>query len=348
MWACPVLETRTPPTRHGRPRRRTTTRSCSGCWRETRDPVAGDARTGWTPPRPSGRLSEPGPSTRAGALVSSRCAHPTGCGPTAPASRVRPTSRRRRPTRWPRAGHRRPFPEPDDDADRAKRSAVDRDVPRAPGPVPPRRTSGQRGDAGDRTPSGSATAAGSTTGYRSSPARSTAASTPARSCIGTYLGVDVEPVVQRLLADQMPDGGWNCWAETRPAPGIVRQHARRRRRVPSLEERATGGTDKVREARARGEEYLLQRRLFPVPAPGEEVRPEWSQFSYPPRWHYDLLKATDYFARRGVPDPRLDEAIDRVRAKRRRTAVGCSRTPTRARCTSGSRSPTARRAGGTP
>src|ERR1044072_1290042 len=36
--------------------------------------------------------------------------------------------------------------------------------------------------------------------------------------IGAYLGVDVDSVVQRLLADQMPDGGWNCWAETRPAP----------------------------------------------------------------------------------------------------------------------------------
>src|SRR5262245_56949072 len=36
--------------------------------------------------------------------------------------------------------------------------------------------------------------------------------------IGTYLGVDLDPVVRRLVADQMPDGGWNCWAETRPAP----------------------------------------------------------------------------------------------------------------------------------
>ena len=36
--------------------------------------------------------------------------------------------------------------------------------------------------------------------------------------IGTYLGVDVDPVVQRLVADQMPDGGWNCWGDARPAP----------------------------------------------------------------------------------------------------------------------------------
>jgi hypothetical protein len=134
--------------------------------------------------------------------------------------------------------------------------------------------------------------------------------------IGTYLGVDVAPVVQRLLADQMPDGGWNCWAETRPARGSF---------ASTLDvvdaflrwERATGGTDEVREARARGEEYLLRRRLFRSLRTGEVVNPEWLQLSYPPRWHYDVLKATQYFALRGgPPDPRLDEAVERVRAKR--------------------------------
>ena len=113
--------------------------------------------------------------------------------------------------------------------------------------------------------------------------------------IGTYLGVDVEPVVQRLVADQMPDGGWNCWAETRPAPSSF----------------------EVREVRRNGEEYLLRRHLFRSLRTGEEVNPEWALFSYPPRWHYDLLKATDYFAQRGgPPDPRLTEAVERVRAKR--------------------------------
>jgi hypothetical protein len=126
--------------------------------------------------------------------------------------------------------------------------------------------------------------------------------------IGTYLGVDVEPVVKRLLSDQMPDGGWNCWAETRPAPAsfastlaVVEAFLRW--------ERATGGTDEVREARTRGEEYLLQRRLFRSLRTGDEVWPEWSQFSYPPRWYYDLLRATDYFAQRGAPDPRPRASI---------------------------------------
>jgi hypothetical protein len=135
--------------------------------------------------------------------------------------------------------------------------------------------------------------------------------------IGTYLGVDVEPVVERLLADQMPDGGWNCWAQTRPAPssfastldvvdGLLRW------------ERGRGGSEEVSRARRNGEEYLLRRKLFRSLRTGDVVNPEWGLFSYPPRWHYDLLKATEYFARRGdAPDPRLAEAIGHVRAKRR-------------------------------
>lgn len=134
--------------------------------------------------------------------------------------------------------------------------------------------------------------------------------------IGTYLGVDVDQVVQRLVADQMPDGGWNCWAETRPAPGSF---ASTLDVVDALWrwERRTGGSDEVREVRRKGEEYLLQRRLFRSLRTGEVVDPQWMQFSCPPRWHYDVLKATDYFARRGgAPDPRLAEAVELVRDKR--------------------------------
>jgi hypothetical protein len=135
--------------------------------------------------------------------------------------------------------------------------------------------------------------------------------------IGAYLGVDVEPVVQRLLADQMPDGGWNCSAETRQAPASF---ASTLAVIDALLrwERRTGGSEEVGRARQNGEEYLLRRSLFRSLRTGEVVNPQWASFSYPPRWHYDLLKATEYFAGRGgIPDPRLAEAIERVRAKRR-------------------------------
>nr|WP_231713219.1 hypothetical protein [Arthrobacter sp. zg-Y769] len=134
--------------------------------------------------------------------------------------------------------------------------------------------------------------------------------------IGTYLGIDVDPVVQRLVADQLPDGGWNCWAETPSAPGSF---ASTLDVVDALLrwERHTGGSDEVRRARHAGEEYLLRRTLFRSLRTGGVVNPQWLQFSYPPRWHYDLLKAASYFALRGGPaDPRLVEAIEQVRARR--------------------------------
>jgi len=135
--------------------------------------------------------------------------------------------------------------------------------------------------------------------------------------IGTYLGVDVDPVVQRLLADQMPDGGWNCWAETRPTPGSFASTLDVIDALLRWERRA-GGSEEVRRARRGGEEYLLRRHLFRSLRTGEVVNPQWALFSHPPRWHYDLLKATEYFAQRGgTPDPRLAEAIEHVRAKRR-------------------------------
>jgi hypothetical protein len=47
------------------------------------------------------------------------------------------------------------------------------------------------------------------------------------------------------------------------------------------------------------------------------VSPGYPQFSYPPHWHYDVLRALDHFrAAGGSPDPRLDEAVALVRDKR--------------------------------
>jgi hypothetical protein len=82
-------------------------------------------------------------------------------------------------------------------------------------------------------------------------------------------------------------------------------------------ERATGGTAESIAARRRGEEYLLERKLFRRKSTGEVVNPTWMQFSFPTRWHYDVLRALDYFCSAGDgPDARIDEAIDLLRSKR--------------------------------
>jgi hypothetical protein len=134
--------------------------------------------------------------------------------------------------------------------------------------------------------------------------------------IGAYFGMDVDEIVGRLLAEQLSDGGWNCEAEN----GSVRSSFDTT--VNVLEgllayERATGGSAESVAARRRGEEYLLQRRLFRRLSTGEVVRPQWLQFSFPTWWHYDVLRGLDYFRDVGDgPDRGLAEAIDLVRSKR--------------------------------
>src|SRR5947209_20400139 len=139
---------------------------------------------------------------------------------------------------------------------------------------------------------------------------------------GAYFGQDVRGIVDRLLAEQLPDGGWNCEAER----GSTRSSFNST--ICVLEallehERAGGGTPEVTAARRRGQEYLLERRLFRRRSTGEVIERDrkgdaaWTRFAFPTWWHYDVLRGLDYLRRAGVvPDERVAEAIDLVASKR--------------------------------
>lgn len=139
---------------------------------------------------------------------------------------------------------------------------------------------------------------------------------------GMYFGQDVRSIVDRLLAEQLPDGGWNCEAER----GSTRSsfHTTICVLEALLEhERAGGGRPEVTEARLRGQEYLLERRLFRRRSTGEVIEDRkarssvWTRFAFPTWWHYDVLRGLDYLRAAGVaPDARVAEAIDWVVSKR--------------------------------
>jgi len=133
--------------------------------------------------------------------------------------------------------------------------------------------------------------------------------------LGAYFGQDVDAVVARLLSEQLDDGGWNCEVEN----GSVRSSFHTTIRVLEgllVHERATGSAESI-PARRRGEEYLLERKLFRRKSTGAVVDPAWLQLSFPTRWRYDVLRALEYFREAGdPPDPRIDEAIDLLRSKR--------------------------------
>jgi hypothetical protein len=133
---------------------------------------------------------------------------------------------------------------------------------------------------------------------------------------GAYLGVDVAALVDRVLAERLADGGWNREAEN----GSVRSSFDTTINVLDglLEfERATGGSAHARAARRGGEEYLLERGLFRRKSTGTVVQPAYLEFAFPYYWHYDVLRALDYFRRSGPePDPRMAEAVAVVQSKR--------------------------------
>jgi hypothetical protein len=135
--------------------------------------------------------------------------------------------------------------------------------------------------------------------------------------IGAYFGEASDRLVARLLEEQLEDGGWNC-----DAPASKRSSFNTT--ICVLEglleyEAANGSLPAVRDARQRGEEYLLERHLFRSLSTGNRIvrdrkgGTDWTVFSFPTRWHYDVLWGLDYLRKAGVhSDKRVGEALELV------------------------------------
>jgi len=134
--------------------------------------------------------------------------------------------------------------------------------------------------------------------------------------LGAYFGARSDRLVDRLLGEQLVDGGWNCEAER----GSVRSSFHTT--ICVLEgllafEQAVGATSPITDARRRAQEYLLERRLLRRLATGDIIDPAWTQIAFPTLWHYDVLRALDYLRAAGVqPDARAEEAVETVLERR--------------------------------
>ena len=145
--------------------------------------------------------------------------------------------------------------------------------------------------------------------------------------VGAYFGQDAvvaeinRGIIERLLTEQLSDGGWNCEAEN----GSTRSSFNTT--ICVLEallehEQTIGASPEITAARLRGQEYLLERRLFRRRSTGEVIQRDrkggasWANFAFPTGWHYDVLRGLEYFRRAGgAPDERLAEAVDLVMSK---------------------------------
>ena len=133
--------------------------------------------------------------------------------------------------------------------------------------------------------------------------------------VGSYFGVDVTGIVERMLGEQMADGGWNCEQENGSTRGSF--HTTINVLEGLLEHQRANGSAEVTAALERGHEYLLERRMLRRLSSGELIDPAFTKFSFPTGYHYDALRGLDHLRAAGVtPDERVAEAIDLVRSKR--------------------------------
>ena len=139
---------------------------------------------------------------------------------------------------------------------------------------------------------------------------------------GAYFGQDIERVIEWLLKGQLEDGGWNCEAENGSTRSSFNSTICVLEGLLEYETANLNGA-RVREARQRGEEYLLERQLFLRKSTGEVLeRDRWDQtafthFGFPTWWHYDVLRGLDYLRKAGVtPDERMAKAIELVSSRR--------------------------------
>lgn len=135
--------------------------------------------------------------------------------------------------------------------------------------------------------------------------------------LAAYFDVRSDRLVDRLVGEQLADGGWNCEAER----GSVRSSFHTTLCVIEgllAYEQAFGAATALTDARKRAHEYLLERRLLRRLSTGDVIDATWTQFAFPPLWHYDVLRAVDYLRATGAPpDARAREAIALVRERRR-------------------------------
>lgn len=128
-------------------------------------------------------------------------------------------------------------------------------------------------------------------------------------------------IIDYLLDKQYPDGGWNChWTKGDTHSSL---HTTLSVLEAFRDYQNNGYSYRLEEIKSRVPEawaFILKKKLFRAVHSGEIIDAKMLMLSYPCRWKYDILRCMDYFAEVKAPyDDRMDEAIDSIVAKKRKT-----------------------------
>jgi hypothetical protein len=149
------------------------------------------------------------------------------------------------------------------------------------------------------------------------------------NCEDERTDVIVDNLLNERLIDGSPAdiGGWNCRQQHPPRPSLAQRphHSSFHTTINVLEglhQYVQRGHGSLRSAalaaEATGREFMLEHRLYKSHRTGEVIDPRFTLLSFPPRWHYDVLRGLEYLACSSAPhDERLQDAIHLLNSRRR-------------------------------
>jgi len=138
----------------------------------------------------------------------------------------------------------------------------------------------------------------------------------------SYFGMEQESlksIVDFLLREWMPDGGFNCYSNRQ---GAVHSSLHSTLSViEGIREYDINGyrykLSALKKAEKAAREFILQHKLFRSSTTGEIIDKRMLMLSYPSRWRFDILRALDYFQLAGMKyDTRMDDAVAVLMKKR--------------------------------
>ncbi len=123
----------------------------------------------------------------------------------------------------------------------------------------------------------------------------------------------INRMLEFLFLAQMPDKGWNCekykgakHSSFHTTISVLEGLREYEKRFPKSDL-----MDDIRQKKQDGIEFLLQHRLYQSSTTGKVFDPIMIKLSFPPRWHFDIIRCLDYFQENNIDqDERMNDAMD--------------------------------------
>jgi hypothetical protein len=121
----------------------------------------------------------------------------------------------------------------------------------------------------------------------------------------------LEILVKHLLKQQMKDGGWNCRSFKGDTHSSFHTTINVLEGLSEFEKSYPGSSSKIEESRNKAIEFLLVHHLFKSHRTGEIFDSRMTRFSFPERWHYDIMRVLDFFQENDISkDERMTDSIE--------------------------------------